>query len=41
MTLGKFDLANEQLAAIQKLCGSSECEEFEDLEGAIRTGRIE
>jgi tetratricopeptide (TPR) repeat protein len=41
VTLGKFDLANEQLATIQKLCGSSKCEEYEDLEDATHTGRVE
>ena len=32
---GKFDLAKEQLATIQKLCGGTECEEYEDLSDAI------
>ena len=32
---GKFDLANEQLATIQKLCGGTQCEEYEDLSDAI------
>lgn len=41
VTLGKFDLANEQLATIQKLCGSSECEEYEDLADAITKGKVE
>jgi tetratricopeptide (TPR) repeat protein len=41
VTLGKFDLANEQLATIQKLCGSSECEEYEDLSDAITKGKVE
>ena len=32
----KFDLAHEQLDAIAKICGSSECEEYEDLSDAIQ-----
>jgi tetratricopeptide (TPR) repeat protein len=32
---GKFDLAKEQLATIQKLCGSTQCEEYEDLSDAL------
>ena len=32
---GKFDLAKEQLATIQKLCGGTQCEEYEDLSDAI------
>ena len=35
VTLGKYDLAQEQLATIGKLCGSAECEEYEDLSAAI------
>lgn len=35
VTLGKFDQANEQLAMIEKLCGSTSCEEYEDLSSAI------
>jgi tetratricopeptide (TPR) repeat protein len=34
---GKIDLAQDQLATIQKLCGSTECEEYEDLSTAIAT----
>jgi hypothetical protein len=41
VTLGKFDLANEQLATIQKLCGTSECEEYEDLSDAIHNRKVE
>jgi tetratricopeptide (TPR) repeat protein len=41
VTLGKFDLAKEQLATIQKLCGGRECEEYEDLSDAINSGKIE
>jgi tetratricopeptide (TPR) repeat protein len=41
VTLGKFDLANEQLATIQRLCGGRECEEYEDLSDAINKGKIE
>jgi tetratricopeptide (TPR) repeat protein len=33
---GKFDLAKEQLATIQKLCGGTECEEYEDLSDALK-----
>ena len=36
---GKFDLAKEQLATIQKLCGSTQCEEYEDLSDAIAQAR--
>ena len=32
---GKLDLAKQQLQTIQKLCGSTECEEYEDLSEAI------
>ena len=32
---GKLDLAKEQLQRIGKLCGSTECEEYEDLSEAI------
>jgi len=41
VTLGKFDLANEQLATIQKLCGASECEEYDNLAAAIDRGKVE
>jgi tetratricopeptide (TPR) repeat protein len=34
---GKFDLAKEQLATIEKLCGSKECENYEDLADALKT----
>jgi tetratricopeptide (TPR) repeat protein len=32
---GKVDAAKEQLSRIGKICGSTECEEYEDLEYAI------
>ena len=32
---GKFDLAKEQLAAIEKLCGSTTCEYYADLAKAL------
>ena len=32
---GKFDLARQQLDTIAKICGSTECEEYEDLSDAI------
>jgi Flp pilus assembly protein TadD len=32
---GKFDLAKDQLATIEKLCGSRECEYYEDLADAL------
>jgi Flp pilus assembly protein TadD len=32
---GKFDLAKEQLATIEKLCGSKDCEYYHDLAGAL------
>ena len=31
VTQGKFDLAKDQLSTIEKLCGSKECEYYEDL----------
>jgi tetratricopeptide (TPR) repeat protein len=34
---GKFDLAREQLATIEKLCGSKTCENYEDLADALKT----
>jgi tetratricopeptide (TPR) repeat protein len=32
---GKIDLAKDQLATIEKICGSRECEEYEDLATAL------
>ena len=32
---GRIDLAREQLELIQKLCGNTSCEEYEDLHEAI------
>jgi tetratricopeptide (TPR) repeat protein len=32
---GKFDLARQQLDTIAKICGSTQCEEYEDLSQAI------
>ena len=32
---GKFDLAHQQLDTIAKICGSTDCEEYEDLSKAI------
>lgn len=38
---GKIDLARDQLATIGKLCGSTDCEEYEDLSDAIqKAGRL-
>jgi tetratricopeptide (TPR) repeat protein len=34
---GKYDLAKDQLATIEKLCGSKECEYYEDLADALKT----
>jgi tetratricopeptide (TPR) repeat protein len=34
---GKFDLARDQLSTIEKLCGSKECEYYEDLADALKT----
>jgi len=34
---GKYDLAKDQLATIEKLCGSKDCEYYEDLADALRT----
>jgi tetratricopeptide (TPR) repeat protein len=34
---GKFDLARDQLATIEKLCGSKACEYYQDLAGALNT----
>jgi tetratricopeptide (TPR) repeat protein len=34
---GKFDLAKDQLATIEKLCGSKDCEYYEDLSDALKT----
>jgi tetratricopeptide (TPR) repeat protein len=33
---GKFDLAKDQLATIEKLCGSKDCEYYEDLADALK-----
>ena len=32
---GKYDLAKDQLAKIEKLCGSKDCEYYEDLSAAL------
>jgi tetratricopeptide (TPR) repeat protein len=32
---GKYDLAKDQLVTIEKLCGSKDCEYYEDLAGAL------
>ncbi|HLH50904.1 MAG TPA: tetratricopeptide repeat protein [Roseiarcus sp.] len=32
---GKFDLAKEQLGKIKAICGSTDCEEYEDLKKAL------
>jgi len=32
---GKFDLARQQLDTIAKICGSTQCEEYEDLSNAL------
>jgi Flp pilus assembly protein TadD len=34
---GKYDLAKGQLATIEKLCGSKDCEYYEDLADALKT----
>jgi tetratricopeptide (TPR) repeat protein len=34
---GKFELAKDQLATIEKLCGSKDCENYEDLADALKT----
>jgi tetratricopeptide (TPR) repeat protein len=34
---GNFDLAKDQLATIEKLCGSKDCEYYEDLADALKT----
>jgi tetratricopeptide (TPR) repeat protein len=34
---GKFDLAKDELATIEKLCGSKDCEYYEDLADALKT----
>jgi tetratricopeptide (TPR) repeat protein len=34
---GKYDLAKDQLATIEKLCGSKDCEYYEDLSDALKT----
>ncbi len=40
VTLGKFDDARMQLATIEKLCGSKECEEYEELAKAITDRKV-
>ena len=37
VTEGKFDLAKDQLATIEKLCGSKDCEYYDDLADALKT----
>jgi tetratricopeptide (TPR) repeat protein len=37
VTQGKFDLAKDQLATIEKLCGSKTCEYYQDLADALKT----
>jgi tetratricopeptide (TPR) repeat protein len=39
VTQGKYDLAREQLAIIQGICGT-DCEYFEDLAQAIKDGKV-
>ena len=34
---GKYNLAKDQLATIEKLCGSKDCEYYEDLADALKT----
>jgi tetratricopeptide (TPR) repeat protein len=34
---GKYDLAKDQLATIERLCGSKDCEYYEDLADALKT----
>jgi tetratricopeptide (TPR) repeat protein len=34
---GKYDMAKDQLATIEKLCGSKDCEYYEDLADALKT----
>ncbi len=33
---GKFDLATAQLSAIEAICGSKDCEYYNDLEHALK-----
>jgi Flp pilus assembly protein TadD len=37
---GKYDLAKDQLATIEKLCGSKDCEYYEDLADALKTANF-
>jgi hypothetical protein len=39
-SIGKFDLARDELATVRTLCGTG-CEQYEDLAKAIATGRPE
>jgi tetratricopeptide (TPR) repeat protein len=39
--IGKIDLARTELAKVEKLCGGSDCEQYEDLAEAIETGKTE
>jgi tetratricopeptide (TPR) repeat protein len=36
---GKYDLAKDQLATIEKLCGSRDCEYYQDLSDALEKAR--
>ena len=39
--IGDLDRARAQLAKVFEICGRTECEQFEDLEEAIKTGKSE
>jgi len=41
VTVGRLDVARTELATVRRLCGGTECEQYEDLARAIRTGRTE
>lgn len=39
--IGKIELARAELAKVEKLCGGSNCEQYQDLAEAIETGKTE
>ena len=39
--IGKIELARTELANVEKLCGGSDCEQYEDLAEAIEIGKTE
>jgi tetratricopeptide (TPR) repeat protein len=39
--IGKMDLARVELATVRRICGSTDCEQYEDLARAVDTGEVD